>query len=195
MAPTNSNSDLLNNSILNRNLLLRCSDTFICTKGTLKSAAKQLLKRGRPDRLQTYKLSFRNLGIREKFAAWQLYVVITRRAGVVTRPEPSRWRHTRSVNIKTKRWARKFAWPMPPSYAEPLSDHSEGRTIQIMSANQRFEFGLIFTQTIFARRKWTPNTGTRRGTQRPTWSFLEQTAHIQQFPTSGCTKELHWQFW
>jgi hypothetical protein len=85
---------------------------------------------------------------------------------------------------------------MASSYAEPLSDHSEGKTIQITPANERFQFGLKFSQKkIFARRKWTLDTGKRRDTQRPTCSFLEQTAHIQQFPTSSCIKKLHtWQF-
>jgi hypothetical protein len=44
---------------------------------------------------------------------------------------------------------------MAPSYAEPLSDQSDGRTIQVTPANQRFEFGLKFSQKKnFARRGW-----------------------------------------
>jgi len=65
---------------------------------------------------------------------------------------------------------------MASSYCKPLSGHAEGRTIQITPGNQRFEFGLKFSQKkIFARRKWTLGTGTRRDTQRPNCSFLEQT--------------------
>jgi hypothetical protein len=68
-ATTNSNSGLVKAFNIKPTLTAAMFGHIYLHKRNPLVSSKQLVTKGRPDRSQTYKLSFRYLGIREKFAA------------------------------------------------------------------------------------------------------------------------------